>query len=218
MAGTTASGWAGSGTTADLYRLVFDGANDFVALPAIAACSLTAFTYEVWALMPAAPSFTVIIAEGNSATTDSLAEMYTKSDGSLGFYTDNDSDSGGSEMASATSVCDGRWHHLIVEYDGTSRVRYEDGVHYGTNQVFAKGTITVNQAAVGSQRCQTTPAYFFPGAIAVARIYPFALSAAQVAQNYAAGPNASAGVWGDGVTPGAVLELVAAYGNAFVGG
>jgi hypothetical protein len=56
------------------------------------------------------------------------------------------------------------------------------------------------------------------GGIIAARIYPFALTPTEIAAQYAAGPQASAGVWGDGVTPGAVLELVAAYGNAFVGG
>jgi hypothetical protein len=78
--------------------------------------------------------------------------------------------------------------------------------------------MSVNRGALGCIWAQTIVGYYLPGSVAAARIYPFTLTAAQVAQNYAAGPQASAGVWGDGVTPGAVLELVAAYGNAFVGG
>ena len=49
FAGTTTSGWDGSGTLADPHRLVFDGTSDYVALPDLGACEDKVFTYEAWA-------------------------------------------------------------------------------------------------------------------------------------------------------------------------
>jgi hypothetical protein len=90
---------------------------------------------------------------------------------------------------------------------------YFDGVLVDSSGTVS--TITQDKLWVA---CDNGLGDFSPITVPSHRIYLSALTAPQVADNFAAGPQASAGVWGDGVTPGAVLELVAAYGNAFVGG
>ena len=214
MAGTTASGWAGSGTTADPYRLVFDGVDDEVDV--IGLSTGTSWTYEVWYIQPAAsPGEHALMGGGVSATTYEnppgiqLGVNYGRVHVVMvtaGWADNVDSGYG-------PTACDGLPHHLLATCDASLVRLYLDNVLVGTP--FAPSAapgMSMVQIGQGLQQG------WFPGSIAVARICPFALNAAQVAQNFAAGPQASAGVWGDGVTPGAVLELVAAYGNAFVGG
>lgn len=65
---------------------------------------------------------------------------------------------------------------------------YVDGTEVGTPVAAPAKPYTEDQTRIGT-RGYTTPTFYFAGSISVARIYPFALSATQVLDNYIAGPN-----------------------------
>jgi hypothetical protein len=151
-----------------------------------------------------------ILSEGSTSGPYFLIEVATG--GQVRFVTQ----SGGSAaiVLNPTATNDGLFHHYVASWDGSLLHLYVDGVSVGTPLPIVSGTRATYNTTIGY-----LPGYgHFGGSIAAARIYKACLNGTQVTANYNAGPNASAGVWGDGVTPGAVLELVAAYGNAFVGG
>jgi hypothetical protein len=195
MAGTTASGWAGSGTTNDPYRLVLDGVDDKVVCPAVHAFDGAAFSYESWAAFTS-PDNVEILSEGSTSGAYCLIEVVTG--GAVRLQSAIGGGSAGVTNPATTN--DGLWHHYGASWDGSLMRFYVDGVSVGTPKAIASGTRTTNNTTIGY-----LPDWgHFGGSIPAARIYPFALSPTEIAAQYAAGPNAKA------PTAGAVLELVAA--------
>jgi prepilin-type N-terminal cleavage/methylation domain-containing protein len=189
FAGTTTNGWAGSGTTTDPYALVFDGSSDYVATPSLAASSGN-FTYEAWIKFTSTSAGLNIISEGGSSSSNPFVQLNTGvsgSDGEIRVQMRNNSGAA-ANVASTANYNDGNWHHVVGCYDGTKMHLYVDGTEVGTPVAAPAGPYTENQTRIGT-RGYTTPAFNFAGSISVARIYPFALSAAQVLANYTAGPN-----------------------------
>jgi hypothetical protein len=219
MSGATGSGWAGSGTTLDPYALVFDGVDDLVTLPAaLDTFGASSFTWEAWLETTANMQFGTLISESTDGNPSQLGLALNYNSFMLYGYDSSGWGSGFSSWNGAVTINDGHPHHILASTVAQVTSIYCDGVPVSFDWS-AHTMLTPNVLTIGAWRLNSGYILnYFPGSIPAARIYPFALTAAQVAQNYAAGPNASAGVWGDGVTPGAVLELVAAYGNAFVGG
>jgi prepilin-type N-terminal cleavage/methylation domain-containing protein len=187
MAGTTASGWVGSGTGGDPYRAKFDGVDDYVSLPALNVSPNKTFTLESWVYTPtSAPvgAWDMIYEEsfipGNGATSV-LAVFDTAH---AGFYMRDDVNAWGTS-ATPSAVCDGLLHHIVGVANGANLITYIDGVGYVGSIVPAGGMVTT-LSRLGQQ---TNGTYSYHGSIVAIRIYPFALTATQVVQNYAAGPN-----------------------------
>ena len=221
QAGTTASGWAGSGTTADPYRLVFDGVDDYVALPLLGELPTKLLTHEAWIKTTSVGDEVVLGETHNSGAPAS--DLYVLAGGRVGFNIWNDA--GTQISVSATeNYHDGAWHHLVGTCDGSLMHCYWDGVEIGTPAAPPSGVITVADITLG--QFAALNGYCFAGSIAVARIYPFALSAAQVAQNYAAGiPTIQVAGSGSGLlnglgagTPAVVLQAVNGAGSALLWG
>lgn len=71
--------------------------------------------------------------------------------------------------------------------DGTDARLYVDGALVAGPAPISVGSYAqINSAALGARR-RAAVGSFFNGEIAIARVYPFALSAEQVLQNYVAG-------------------------------
>jgi hypothetical protein len=84
-----------------------------------------------------------------------------------------------SPVTSTTSISDGRWHHVVGTYNGSSAAIYVDGIlerSLSRSGSFTPGTIAVGSAGGGGEH--------FSGNVAIARIYATALTADQVLQNY----------------------------------
>jgi hypothetical protein len=186
-----ASGYAGAGTTADPYRLVLDGNNDYVAVPAVHACDDKVFSHEAWFMYSGAPSaLGCLIAEANAANayTYPNARIYIDTDGKA-YFQAKDASNSAITLASPASVCNGAWHHIVATADGTYARLYVDGVLTDGPTTLPAGSMTTGWTTVGALRYGTTPSitYYLSGGVAVARIYDRTLSDAEVAANRAAG-------------------------------
>ena len=193
FAGTTSSGYAGSGTAADPYRLVFYGDNDYVALPALHACDDKVFSYEAWFMRSGAPSaMGYVIDEANAANANTYprSALFVYTDGKPHFFV-VDANNANVSLIGPASVCDGAPHHIVGTGDGTYARLYVDDVLVAGPTALPAGALgPTGWTTIGALRANSTPGfwYYLSGGLAVARIYDgHTLSAAEVAQNYAAG-------------------------------
>jgi hypothetical protein len=179
---TEASGWA---TSPD--RLVLDGVSDYVLLPDLSLAESKSFTYETLVVTSASDASNyVMVGEGNSASGNNYAMlwMYSGRPGlrvldSTGAYTQVIAPSG-------TVISNGEPHHVIGTCSAELMTVYKDGASVGTPTAPVAGSLTINRAAAGVLP-RSTWGYYWPGSVLVVRIYNRPLSAAEVAQNYAAG-------------------------------
>ena len=94
---------------------------------------------------------------------------------------------------SSTNLADGKWHHLVVTYDGSSGgmiAAYIDGQLFGSRTISSSlsTTLSVQGLMMGSD--PTDPNMtgdLFKGSMDELAIYPTALTAAQIAAHYSAG-------------------------------
>lgn len=198
---TEASGWA---TEPD--RLVFAGDNDYVACPDLGAAEDGIATYEMWftkAGPPAANQY--LMSESDSTAAQPYFGMLIDTNGYLGAAFKPAV--GGTAYAglSGPSVCDGDPHHLVVNSNGSVLKAYVDSVPLALSQATPAPPHAFNATTLGALRLSS--ALFGPAACGTlaAHIYSTALSAADVAQNYAAGPTGT-----DYVRDGLVLDFSAA--------
>jgi hypothetical protein len=174
--------WEGHGTHDDPYRLVFDGVDDYVD-SGQNFNALTSFTNEAWCYCTGAPqsSFAAII---NMDYWHGFALMVAPDGGSLIAYANIAS----TWHMDGVCVLSVGWHHITQSY------RASDGLY----EVIVDGTAYISDTTRGTPWTPTTTnhwqlgaegasGYPLAGSIAVARLYPFALTADQVAQNFAAG-------------------------------
>ena len=203
--------WAGTGTPAGPYRCAFDGVNDYVAFPDLGACEDKNFTYEVLIqtnIMPA--SHGALISEGEQATAVNRSFLYISTPtGQLAYLAYDSAGAALCAMApSWVSVCNGTVHHAILAANATTARLYLDNVLISGPTAIGAGSIATNSTVVGARRISGVVTAYFPGAILTARIYPFALTPAQVAQNYNAGPLWAPAVSGFPVIGSPILQGV----------
>ena len=187
---TTASGWAGSGSASDPYRLVFDGANDYVDCGNQGIATSKVFSYETWFNFTTASSGNNVISEGNASTSNTLTQIaagYSGNTGGVRFFLRDETSTSAAVNSTSTTLNDGNWHHVVGTCDGSSMHLYIDGTDQGSPVAPPSGTLTITQTRIGVRGYQTPTAYFFPGNLATVRFYNRALSAAEVSANYNAG-------------------------------
>ena len=169
--GTTASGWAGAGTTGDPYRAVFDGSG-YVSHPTV-ALSATASTCEYW-LRPA--DFATV----RVLHLDSYPYLYVALRST---YVRLRTTTAINEWA-VPEISTSELTHIVITRNGGYSFAYKNGLASSTGPIAI--STDLNLVALGKY---SEAVYQWKGDIVLARIYPYALSAAQVAANYAAGAN-----------------------------
>jgi len=175
--------WAGAGTVDDPYRLAFDGGDDLIALPDLGACEDKVFTYEVWASVSGNDSACTLICESIVNPNSTAARLEVNAGGYLqAVMFDNDSALG--YRTSPLQVNDGVLRHMLLVCDGANGQLYADGAPAGAAFALPGGSVSTLFSTVGMQPYGST---YLTGSALVARVYPFALTPEQVAQNYAAG-------------------------------
>jgi hypothetical protein len=179
---TTASGWAGTGTLSDPYRLVFDV--DYLTMPYVAAANVKIVTYDVWVLFTSTASVKQIMG-ASAAAGNGYISLRLQSGGYVRFAMGNDAGAAVGINSSLT-LNDGTPHHVVATCDGTDMRIFVDGALRSTPTACPTGTLTLNQSALGKDL--KTAGRDYPGAIAVARKYGVGFTLADAAQNYAAGP------------------------------
>lgn len=165
-------------------RLALDGADDVVTLPDLSACEDGTFTYEAWFRTTTTAAGNKMVLSENKVRDAPLCALLLTTAQKIVF---SQWLAGWGSGATVTGpvVNDGQLHHAVGVSDGSAFRLYVDGVGYGPSG--APGSNAGVNAAQISGYGRAGDA-LFPGDIAAARIYPVALTAAQVAQNYHAGP------------------------------
>lgn len=184
FAGTEASGYAGTGTAADPYRLTFDGVDDRVSVHDAGTLNPISFTADAWLIGSASASLQYAIANrpasGASgwslylANTSRYVCQIAKTDGTWAYV--NASNLGAVE---AGSLC-----HVALTYDGANLRTYFNGSLYWTRPLAYLPKASSADFLIGSLAFGSYP---FAGSVLAVRLYPFALTPEQVAANYAAG-------------------------------
>jgi len=184
---TTASGWAGDGSGSNPYRLVFDGSNDYVALPDLGTATIEdgSASYEVWFMTTSTASGDhPIIGEDNAGSYPAAALLVNG-----GYLKAVTWDSGGvaAVVTSPGQVSNGLLHHAVITVASTVQTLYLDGYAVTPNPTTTAKTVgTVTRARLGGMYSG-----YFAGSVLTARIWAIGLTAANVLDNYNAGPNAS---------------------------
>jgi hypothetical protein len=168
----------------------FDGTDDRISLPNVAALRPSAFTATVWV--------NCNVADGNQKTIFSsyyeipvagfAFQLYagSGSNNRVRFFVGNNNGSGAGtyqDYNGGLNVPINRWNHITVSYDGTSTMRiYVNGIADATAS-WTGGcvyNVTNNKVQVGSNIDVSQ----FPGSISNLQLYNRALSATEVVQNY----------------------------------
>jgi prepilin-type N-terminal cleavage/methylation domain-containing protein len=180
------SPWSGSGSVASPYQLTFDAIDDVVLSNDSAIASAAegkTVTLEVWfRTTRSTAAANGIIAYDNAPTDGWSLNIQTYSgylygggyDGAWANSTYN---------GNITLVSDGNWHHAVLTQGGASGPTkfdlYLDGAIYSANYGPIPGNPDFSRLLVGYGA-----GVYGSGSVAVARVYPFGLSAAQVTANF----------------------------------
>jgi hypothetical protein len=160
-------------STSNGGSLVFDGANDRIALPVASLLYGTgAKTLTAWAKLTAnTGSWQMIFGYGTANTNAAFfIGVYGLSSLFGGFNTDLQS----------TSVSLNTWFNITGTYDGSTANLYVNGV-LGLSVSRGWNTVQSGQAYIGAQ---IGPQQYWNGSISECRLYNRALSAKEIAQNF----------------------------------
>jgi hypothetical protein len=189
---TGTDGWKGAGTVSNPFALVSDRTGGRVSCTGAADLRSSTFSVEVWM------NLTALDAANNQVVVDNCADdvanggwwVYFAANyayPTLGYR----NGLGGYGYLNVQSGVDFRSgvHQAVWTCNGSNLISYKDG-NYGTTDT-AQG-YTPRSANVNlSLMALTSAVYPFNGTLAVVRTYNRALTAAEVTQNYAAGPCAA---------------------------
>ncbi len=173
------------------HALSLDGSNDFVDLgnPSSLPTGTTAVTLAAWAKTTYTTGAHMIIAFGNPGTTGGAVAVGQQgtmvTGGGVWDY-----------VSSATGLVQANtWQHYAMTYDGTTVKLYLDGTQVAT----AAKTISINllRAHIGKNVNNSS---YWGGAIDDARMYTYALSAAEVQALASSAPQPPAAPTGLGAT------------------
>lgn len=160
----------------------FNGTSSLISLPNAAAISgNNPYTLSAW-IQPTDITISNhgILGWGAWGTINGVTAFRTQNEGGINglrmYWWNNDL------AGSAPSLADGRWHHVLTEFDGSTRSIYVDGA------LIASDNPPVHNAVAADVNIgRTDGAEYFVGSIDDVRIYNRALSASEVQALHAAG-------------------------------
>lgn len=159
--------------------LLLDGVNDIVTVPDSATLDITgSITMSIWIKSTGSNGYSGLFNKTSGLTGYQLGLA-----ASVGIRGDLYNGVTYISPGHTTPVLDGKWHHVVETYDGTTAKIYVDGVA-GSNLV-GSGFLTVNAASlvIGSDIC--CGGRLFNGSIDEARVFAKALTASEVGRLYA---------------------------------
>jgi len=206
----------------------FDGVDDYISGNSTPLANTTEGTIEAWikTTSTANPGGHIY---GESLPGTSLYWAHFRLNGSVLHFVVDDNDVVAQANGSST-VNDGNWHHVAVTGDGTNWTFYVDGVAEAPTFIVGGGGIGgtkwfndapgLTHYSIGSLD-RSTRGNFFDGNIGEVRVYPRALTAAQVFQNYNAtkskyideAPDVAPKITSDGIVVDNNLVLNYDFGN-----
>jgi hypothetical protein len=108
-------------------------AQNFALVPASNTLEPAVISVQAWVQASQSPgNFKYIVGKGASGCIAASYALYTGSQGGAAFYIYNGSNFILSPEASASSVWNGQWHHLLGVFDGSTVHLYLDGAEVGS--------------------------------------------------------------------------------------
>ncbi|MCP2328803.1 RHS repeat-associated protein [Hamadaea flava] len=193
------------GPFADATAAKFNGTASYVELPATEVPGTAPNSVSMWFSMPSGSTKGGVLYAYQSMSMDDVdaagswvPALYVGVDGKLrgAFWTG----SAANVLTTAASVADGKWHHVALAASSTSQSLYLDGTLVGTrNAARVAPSTTPVYAYLGAGKWSSVwtgydgdSSGYFPGSIGEFAFFTSQLTAAQVADQVAAGKNASA--------------------------
>ncbi|WP_350276525.1 LamG-like jellyroll fold domain-containing protein [Kribbella sp. HUAS MG21] len=197
------------GPFADATAAKFNGTASYVELPATEIPGTAPNSVSMWFTMPSGSTkggvlygYQSMSMDDVDATGSWVPALYVGVDGKLrgGFWTGSTAN----VLTTASSVADGKWHHVALAASSTSQSLYLDGTLVGTRNATRVAPSTAPAYAyLGAGKWSSAwagsdgdSAGYFPGSIGEFAFFTSQLTAAQVADQVAAGKNAAANAAG----------------------
>jgi len=191
--------------------LSFDGVNDYISLPRASVLETgNASTHRLSASAWIKDTSGGASGWGNVIGTGDGGWLLARN-GSSGMLAAFWLSSGGLVTASSsTNISDGRWHHVVMTYDGSAVHLYVDEVHTSTSTSGGSIQNLYNKGVLIGENAGATGRYW-KGLLDDVRIYDYAVSATEVEQMYTPGHASSPGPanGATGVSPSANLSWAA---------
>jgi hypothetical protein len=165
--------------------LKLDGANNYVQVANSSSLDMTgAVTMSAWIKTSTTNDYAGIIQKSNSSTVGYQMGFSTAASGQL--RCDLANGVGYAAVGNSANVLDGKWHHVLCVYNGTTAQLYVDNVSGGGTPLSNYNAPSGVPVTIGFDRC-CGPSRKFNGIIDEARIYNRALTAAEIKQLYLLG-------------------------------
>ena len=204
--GTTAADASGNGRTGSYLNtptlgvagalagdsnsaVAYNGTNEYVQVPYVAALNPTSFTVEGWAYVTGGQgTFRSLITSRDFAAGNSRGYiLYAGNDDNWQFWSGN----GAWEVLDGPPVTLNQWTHLVATYDGASMRLYVNGV-LAASQAAGHLPNAQRPLRIASGNTDGAANYFLPGRVDEVAVYASALSAARVQAHYVAGTGGQA--------------------------
>jgi len=185
--GTLAGGATyGPGEVGQAFLL--DGVTGCVEIPDAPALDLVSFTLEAWVRFDSTSGLRTVFAKPVGTGTYDSYTVWLNS-GVLNAAACNVN--GCDPQLTAPAVLDaGTWHHMAYTFDGTAQqqVLYLDGGQVASSATTLAAGYDSQSLYLGRDTENGAPSYFLQGSIDEAALYDRALTAAEIAAIYNAGP------------------------------
>jgi len=169
--------------------LTFDGVNDRIEIADASSLDITnAITIETWLNFPAS-AVKELIDKNNNSNTGPGAYQIFQNNQNISFRLVKSA--GLNTMTSATALSLNTWYHVAATWDGVTMKLFINGVQDSTTLALAAPIdTTTGKLVIGAY---TDNQFAYSGKMDEVHIYPYALSAAQIVQNYQDGLGAIGG-------------------------
>lgn len=153
----------------------FDGVDDRISLPSVVSPATTSFSLEAWVKTPAADETGYRFIFGHFEWQLYVASAPFDNDGKVYLFRD-----GVAMVASAVSVADNQWYHVVATYNGTTARIYLNGSLSNSANI----TLPVSQSSFFIGADYNGSRNFYKGAIDEAAVYDSTLSATRISAHY----------------------------------
>ena len=164
----------------------FDGTNDYIQLPTNSDLTFAGdFSYETWLWTDVQPASNHIWSLPNGQTFQFTT---LNSQQELIYYSDQTSNQSFGPLANNT------WAHYVITKSGNTITGYLNGAQAWTSTPGSSATHNFSAVSIGYRTFNSDNTFYWDGRMGEIRIYPRALTAGQVFQNYNASKETYTGV------------------------
>jgi len=163
------------------YAMEFDGSGSYMDMGDVLDIDTNDMSMSYW-LKTSTSSTGELVSKGSSGNSRYYSEMI----GSTGIIMGNIGDvSGNTDIIGVTAVNDSQWHHVVVVFDRDANGEiYIDGVLDATADISSRSASIANADTLRIGYYSGGSSSFFDGLIDEVKIYNYALTEAQIRNDY----------------------------------